>query len=143
VTDQTLSTLRPAARPLADPPRELTFATFLALALIPFCWALLLRQRGVNGVLVVWLFGLPYFAWVLLAAQADQNLARAQRTGLDKLAVVLLLAIYPLNAVPYWFAARHLARYPAARLALWVIALSVAVLALIYVVDWPTLLPPG
>lgn len=140
MTDQTRSARRLAAPALAAaPPRDVILGTFLALALTPFCWALLLRQQGVNPVLVAGLFAQPYCVGVLLLAHADQNVARAQRSTLDKLAVLLLLVIYPLNALPYWFAARHLARYPIARRALWASAAIVVAWAL-FTVDWTRLL---
>ena len=143
VTDQTLTPAgdAPAAQPAAEPQRELIFVTFLALALTPFCWTRLLAHQGLTQWLSLGLFSLPYFAGVLWLAHADQNLARANRSHLDQLAVLLLMLIFPLNAAPYWFAARHLARYPAARLMLWVAALVAVALALLYVVDWPALRP--
>lgn len=130
-----------AALPALDPPRDRIFVSFLALALTSFCLPRLLASWGVNPFLTAGLFTLPYFFIVLFLAQADQNQARANRSNLDKLAVFLLMLIYLLNAVPYWFAAREVARRPAVRRALWISALLLVGLFGLFIVDWQLLRP--
>lgn len=131
----------PAAPTLVEadpaPPRELIFATFLALALGPWFATLLFAQ----WIPCASVLALPYFLFILLSAQADQDRLRADRSGLDKLAVFLLMLIFPLNAVAFWFAARETARRPKLRVVFWVVAAILLALCAAFVFDWSLLQP--